>query len=47
MVQYYWDMGTKSSEMLPPLTDLVGECDAMKNTKKNKAKKSWQLDPIH
>jgi hypothetical protein len=26
MVQYYRDMWQKSSEMLAPLTDLVGEC---------------------
>ncbi len=35
MVQYYWDMWAKSSEMLAPLTDLVGECDETNNTKKN------------
>jgi hypothetical protein len=26
MVQYYWDMWAKLSEMLAPLTDLLGEC---------------------
>jgi hypothetical protein len=26
MVQYYWDMWARCSEMLAPLTDLVGEC---------------------
>ncbi len=26
MVQYYRDMWVKRSEMLAPLTDLVGEC---------------------
>ena len=48
MVQVYWDMWAKWSEMLAPLSDLVGECGEMKTTKKNKAKKNpWQWDPIH
>ncbi len=48
MVQYYQDMWAKPSEMLAPLSDLVGECGEMKTTKKNKAKKNpWQWDPIH
>jgi hypothetical protein len=34
MVQYYRDIGAKHSEMLAPLTDLVGECDEMKTVKK-------------
>ncbi len=38
MVQYYWDMWAKHSEMLAPLTNLVGEC-GKKNTKKKKTKK--------
>ncbi len=48
MVQYYRDMRAKRSEMLAPLTDLVGECGKTKTTKKNKIKKKpWQWDPIH
>jgi hypothetical protein len=48
MVQYYRDMWVKRSEMLAPLSDLVGECGEMKTTKKNKTKKSpWRWDPIH
>jgi hypothetical protein len=34
MVQYYWDMWAKRSEMLASLTDLVGECRETKATKK-------------
>jgi hypothetical protein len=33
-------MLAKHSEMLAPLTDLVGECDAMKTTKNNKTMKN-------
>ncbi len=36
MVQYYRDMWAKRSEMLAPLSDLVGECGEMKTTKKIK-----------
>jgi hypothetical protein len=32
MVQYYRDMWAKHSEMLAPLTDLVGECGETKAT---------------
>jgi hypothetical protein len=39
MVQYYRDMWQKSSEMLAPLTILVGECRKTKTTKRNKTKK--------
>jgi hypothetical protein len=34
VVQYYLDMWAKHSEMLAPLTDLVGECSETKTTKK-------------
>ncbi len=34
MVQYYRDMWVKRSEMLAPLTDLVGECGETKAIKK-------------
>ena len=39
MVQYYRDMWAKRSELLVPLTDLMGECGETKTTKKNKTKK--------
>jgi hypothetical protein len=32
MVQYYQDMWARRSEMLAPLTDLVGECGETKTT---------------
>ncbi len=48
MVQYYRDMWQKHSEMLAPLTDLVGECGETKTTKKNKTKKKpWRWESIH
>ncbi len=39
LVQYYWDMWARCSEMLAPLTDLVGECRETKTTRMNKTKK--------
>jgi hypothetical protein len=48
MVQYYRDMWQKHSEMLAPLTDLVGECGETTTTKKNKTKKKpWRWESIH
>jgi hypothetical protein len=48
MVQYYWDMWARRSEMLAPLTDLVRECGETKTTRMNKTKKKpWRWDPIH
>ncbi len=48
MVQYYCDMWAKRSEMLAPLSDLVGECGETKTTRKNKVKKQpWHWDSIH
>jgi len=48
MVQYYRDMWVKRSEMLAPLSDLVGECGEMKTTRKNKVKKQpWHWNSIH
>ncbi len=48
MVQYSWDMWARRSEMLTPLTDLVGECRETKITRINKTKKRpLQWDPIH
>jgi len=40
MVQYNRDMWAKRSEMLAPLSDLVGECGETKTTRKNKVKKT-------
>jgi hypothetical protein len=41
-------MWQKHSEMLAPLTDLVGECRETKTTKKNKTKKKpWWWESIH
>jgi hypothetical protein len=39
IVQYYRDMWAKHSEMLAPLSDLVGECGETTTTRKNKVKK--------
>jgi hypothetical protein len=48
MVQYYRDMWVKHSEMLAPLTDLVGECRETEATKKNSTKKKpWRWESIH
>jgi hypothetical protein len=48
MVQYYRDMWAKRSEMLAPLTDLVGECGETEATKKNGTKKKpWRWGSIH
>ena len=41
MVQYYLDMWARRSEMLAPLTDLVGECGEIKTTRMNKTKKNF------
>ena len=48
IVQYYRDLWEKRSDMLAPLTDLVGECGETKVTKKNKTKKKpWRWDQVH
>jgi hypothetical protein len=48
MVQYYQDMWARRSEMLAPITDLVGECGETITTRMNKTKKKpWRWDPIH
>ena len=48
MVQYYRDVWEKRSEMVAPLTDLVGEVGHTKVTKKNKTKKkAWYWDKTH
>ncbi len=47
MVQSYRDMWARRSEMLAPLTDLVGGCGITKTTKLNKTKKKpWRWDSI-
>jgi hypothetical protein len=40
MVHYCWDMWARGSEMLTPLTDLVGECGETKTTRMNKTRKN-------
>ena len=48
MVQYYRDTWARCSEILAPLTNLVGECGHTKVTKANKTKKKpWHWDNIH
>jgi hypothetical protein len=47
MVQYYRGMWQKRSEMLAPLTDLVGECGETKTTKKKTKKKPWWWESIN
>jgi hypothetical protein len=48
MARYYRDMWQKHSEMLAPLTNLVGECGETKTTKMNKTKKkAWWWESIH
>jgi hypothetical protein len=40
MVQYYRDMWVKRSEMLAPLSDLVGECGEMELLQKTRLKRN-------
>ncbi len=48
MVQYYHDLWERQSEMLPPLTSLVGECGQTKTTKAKGTKKvPWHWDMVH
>ena len=48
MVQYYRDMWKNRSEMLTPLTDLVGQCGQTKVTKAKGTKKvPWHWDEVH
>ena len=48
IVQYYRDLWEKRSDMLAPLTDLVGECGETKVTKKKGTKKNpWHWDQVH
>ncbi len=48
MVQYYCDLWARQSNMLAPLTSLVGECGQTKTTKAKKTKKvPWHWDEVH
>jgi hypothetical protein len=48
MVQYYRDLWARHSEMLAPITSLVGECSHTKVTRANKTKKrAWHWDEVH
>ena len=48
MVQYYRDLWARRSEMLSPLTDLVGECGHTKATRATKTKRTpWHWDDVH
>ncbi len=48
MVQYYHDLWARRSNMLAPLTLLVGECNQTKSTKAKGAKKiPWHWDEVH
>eukprot|EP00804_Cyclotella_cryptica_P013535 CCRYP_017229-RA/>CCRYP_017229-RA protein AED:0.35 eAED:0.35 QI:0/0/0/1/0/0/2/0/266 len=48
MVQYYRDIWGRHSEILAPLTNLVGECGHTKVTRANKTKKRlWHWDDVH
>jgi hypothetical protein len=48
MVQYYCNLWAKRSEMLAPLTDIVGECGQTKVTKAKGTKKvPWHWDEVH
>ncbi len=48
MVQYYHDLWARLSEMLAPLTSLVGECGQIKVTRaKGTTKVPWHWDEVH
>ncbi len=48
MVQYYRDLWARRSNMLAPLTSLVGECGQTKSTKAKGTKKvPWHWDEVH
>ncbi len=48
MVLYYRDLGARRSNMLAPLTSLVGECRQTKSTKAKGTKKvPWHWDEVH
>ncbi len=48
MVQYYHDLWARWSNMLPPLTSLIGECGQTITTKAKSTKKvPWHWDEVH
>jgi hypothetical protein len=48
MVQYYRDLWARRSNMLAPLTSLVGECGQTKSTKAKGTKTvPWHWDKVH
>ncbi len=48
MVQYYRDLWASQSNMLAPLTSLVGKCGQTKTTKAKGIKKiPWHWDEVH
>jgi hypothetical protein len=48
MVKYYRDLWARWSDMLAPLTSLVGECGQTKITKAQGTKKlPWHWDEVH
>jgi hypothetical protein len=48
MVQYYCDLCARWSNMLAPLTSLVGECGQTKSTRAKSTKKApWHWDEVH
>jgi hypothetical protein len=48
MVQYYCDLWARRSNMLAPLTSLVGECSQTKTSKAKGTKKvPWHWDEVH
>ncbi len=48
MVQYYHDLWARRSNILAPLTSLVGECGQTKVTKAKGTKKvPWHWDKVH
>jgi hypothetical protein len=48
MVQYYHDLWARQSNMLAPLTSLVGECSQAKTTRAKGTKQvPWHWDEVH
>jgi hypothetical protein len=48
MMQYYRDLWARWSEMLAPLTSLVGECSQIKVSRAKGTKKApWHWDEVH
>ena len=48
IIQFYQDIWEQRTDLLAPLTNLVGECGTTKSTKKKETKKApWYWDNIH